>query len=104
MGAVPGLHSLQLANGPIIVAQPRAYPTPLSWIFFAGDLLDGIWLGFIGWFLLSSAQSANVYDPNRPAEAKSPSNEGLWLTSALVMLLGAGLSLLSTGLFVSVLR
>ncbi len=30
------------------------------WIFFAGDLLDGIWFGFIGWFLLSAAQSANA--------------------------------------------
>ena len=30
------------------------------WIFFAGDILDGIWLGFIGWFLLSAAQSANA--------------------------------------------
>jgi Zn-dependent protease/predicted transcriptional regulator len=30
------------------------------WIFFVGDLLDGIWLGFIGWFLLSAAQSANA--------------------------------------------
>jgi CBS domain-containing protein len=30
------------------------------WLFFAGDLLDGIWFGFIGWFLLSAAQSANA--------------------------------------------
>jgi Zn-dependent protease/CBS domain-containing protein len=29
------------------------------WIFFAGSILNGIWLGFIGWFLLSAAQSAN---------------------------------------------
>jgi len=30
------------------------------WLFFfTGDLLDGLWLGFIGWFLLSAAQSAN---------------------------------------------
>jgi CBS domain-containing protein len=29
------------------------------WIFFAGSILDGLWLGFIGWFLLSAAQSAN---------------------------------------------
>lgn len=29
------------------------------WLFFAGQILDGIWIGFIGWFLLSSAQSAN---------------------------------------------
>ena len=30
------------------------------WIFFAGSIVDGIWLGFIGWFLLSAAQSANA--------------------------------------------
>ncbi len=30
------------------------------WIFFAGDILDGIWFGFIVWFLLSAAQSANA--------------------------------------------
>ncbi len=29
------------------------------WLFFTVSILDGIWLGFIGWFLLSSAQSAN---------------------------------------------
>jgi Zn-dependent protease/CBS domain-containing protein len=28
-------------------------------LFFGGDLLDGIWIGFVGWFLLSAAQSAN---------------------------------------------
>jgi Zn-dependent protease/CBS domain-containing protein len=27
--------------------------------FFAGNLLGGIWIGFIGWFLLSAAQTAN---------------------------------------------
>jgi CBS domain-containing protein len=30
------------------------------WIFFVGDILDDIWLGFIGWFLLSAAQAANA--------------------------------------------
>ena len=30
------------------------------WIVFTGSILDGIWLGFIGWFLLSAAQSANT--------------------------------------------
>jgi CBS domain-containing protein len=30
------------------------------WIFFAGSILDGLWFGFIGWFLLSAAQSANT--------------------------------------------
>ena len=30
------------------------------WLIFAGDLLDGIWFGLIGWFLLSGAQSANT--------------------------------------------
>jgi Zn-dependent protease/CBS domain-containing protein len=29
------------------------------WLFFAGNFIDGLWFGFIGWFLLSSAQSAN---------------------------------------------
>ena len=45
-----------------------------------------------------------LYDPNRPAEAKIHSFEGLWLTSGLVLVIGAGLSLIFTGLFVSVLR
>jgi Zn-dependent protease/predicted transcriptional regulator len=29
------------------------------WLFFGGNVLNGIWIGFIGWFLLTSAQSAN---------------------------------------------
>jgi Zn-dependent protease/CBS domain-containing protein len=29
------------------------------WLIFAGDLLDGLWIAFIGWFLFSGAQSAN---------------------------------------------
>lgn len=29
-------------------------------LFFRGDLFDGIWFGFIGWFLLSGAQSAST--------------------------------------------
>jgi Zn-dependent protease/CBS domain-containing protein len=29
------------------------------WQFFGGNVLNGIWIGFIGWFLLLSAQSAN---------------------------------------------
>jgi Zn-dependent protease/CBS domain-containing protein len=29
------------------------------WLIFGGDFLDGIWLGLIGWFLLTGAQSAN---------------------------------------------
>lgn len=29
------------------------------WQLFTGSVLNGIWLGFIGWFLLSAAQSAN---------------------------------------------
>jgi hypothetical protein len=45
-----------------------------------------------------------LYDPNRPTEAKIRSFEGLWLTPGLVMVIGAGLSLILTGLFVSVLR
>jgi CBS domain-containing protein len=30
------------------------------WLIFAGNVLDGVWIGFIGWFLLSAAQSANA--------------------------------------------
>jgi Zn-dependent protease/CBS domain-containing protein len=30
------------------------------WLFFAGDLLAGIWTGFIGWFVLNAAQSATA--------------------------------------------
>ena len=45
-----------------------------------------------------------LYDPHRPAEARIRSFEALWLTSGLFMVLGAGFSLLFTGLFVSVLR
>ena len=45
-----------------------------------------------------------LYDPNRPAEAKIRSFEGLWFTSGLVMVMGAGWSLLIIGLLVSVLR
>lgn len=29
------------------------------WAFFAGDFFTGIWLGFIGWFLLNAARTAN---------------------------------------------
>ncbi len=45
-----------------------------------------------------------LYDPNRPTEAKIHSFEGLWLASGLVLIIGAGLSLILTGLFVLVLR
>ena len=45
-----------------------------------------------------------LYDPNHPSEAIIHSFEGLWLTSGLVMVIGAGLSLIFTDLFVSVLR
>ncbi|MHB8597122.1 MAG: site-2 protease family protein [Ktedonobacteraceae bacterium] len=45
-----------------IVGQIIAYLFILVGIFFffTGNLLDGIWLGFIGWFLLSSAQSVGT--------------------------------------------
>lgn len=45
-----------------IVGQIIAYLFILIGIFFffTGNILDGIWLGFIGWFLLSSAQSAGT--------------------------------------------
>src|SRR2546423_9900 len=44
-----------------VVGQIIAYLFILWGIFqfFGGDILDGIWIGFIGWFLLVSAQSAN---------------------------------------------
>ena len=29
------------------------------WQFFTGNILNGIWIGFIGWFLLSAAQATN---------------------------------------------
>jgi Zn-dependent protease/predicted transcriptional regulator len=31
------------------------------WLVFAGNLLNGLWLGFIGWFLLSGSQSASSH-------------------------------------------
>ena len=45
-----------------IIGQVIAYLFILLgiWIFFAGSILNGIWLGFIGWFLLNAAQSANA--------------------------------------------
>jgi Zn-dependent protease/CBS domain-containing protein len=30
------------------------------WQFFMGNILTGIWIGFIGWFMLNAAQSANT--------------------------------------------
>ena len=30
------------------------------WQFFSGNILGGIWIGFIGWFLLTASQSANT--------------------------------------------
>jgi Zn-dependent protease/CBS domain-containing protein len=44
-----------------ITGQVIAYLFILAgiWLFFGGNVLNGIWIGFIGWFLLSSAQSAN---------------------------------------------
>ena len=44
-----------------IVGQVIAYLFILVgiWLFFGGNLINGLWIGFIGWFLLSSAQSAN---------------------------------------------
>jgi Zn-dependent protease len=45
-----------------VTSQVIAYLLILAglWLLFGGDLLDGLWLGFIGWFLLNGAQSANV--------------------------------------------
>lgn len=44
-----------------IVGEVIAYLLILAgiWLFFTGDIIGGIWTGFIGWFLLSSARSAN---------------------------------------------
>ncbi len=48
----------------VIVGEVVAYLFILIglWLFFVGDILDGVWIGFIGWFLLSSARSANTQD------------------------------------------
>jgi len=45
-----------------------------------------------------------LYNPDRPSEAKIHSFEGLWLTPGLVMVLGAGLTLIFADLFMSFLR
>jgi Zn-dependent protease/CBS domain-containing protein len=29
------------------------------WLFFSGDIIGGFWIGFIGWFLLMAARTAN---------------------------------------------
>jgi Zn-dependent protease len=44
-----------------VVGQIIAYLFILAgiWLFFAGSFIDGLWFGFIGWFLLSSSQAAN---------------------------------------------
>lgn len=46
-------------NVTTVVGQAIAYLFILGgiWWLFSGDSLDGIWLGFIGWFMLSAAQS-----------------------------------------------
>ncbi len=45
-----------------VVGQTMAYLFILwgIWQFFVGNILNGIWIGFIGWFLLTAAQSANA--------------------------------------------
>jgi Zn-dependent protease len=45
-----------------VVGQIIAYLFILAgiWQFFTGNVLDGIWIGFIGWFMLSAAQSARA--------------------------------------------
>jgi Zn-dependent protease len=44
-----------------LVGQMIAYLMILTglWLLFGGDVIDGLWIGFIGWFLLSGAQSAS---------------------------------------------
>jgi Zn-dependent protease/CBS domain-containing protein len=46
----------------ILVGQVVAYLIILGgiWLFIIGSLLSGIWIGFLGWFLLSGAQSAHT--------------------------------------------
>jgi Zn-dependent protease/CBS domain-containing protein len=45
------------------VGQVIAYLFILAglWEFFIGNFLDGLWIGFTGWFLLTAAQSANTH-------------------------------------------
>jgi Zn-dependent protease/CBS domain-containing protein len=45
-----------------IVGQIIAYLFILLgiWLFFTGNTFNGLWFGFIGWFLLSSAQSVRM--------------------------------------------
>lgn len=54
--------SERATNITTIVGQMIAYLFILLgiWLFFGGDTLDGIWIGFIGWFLLNAAQSARA--------------------------------------------
>jgi Zn-dependent protease/predicted transcriptional regulator len=44
-----------------IVGQTIAYFFILAgiFLFFGGSILNGLWIGFIGWFLLTASQSAN---------------------------------------------
>jgi len=45
-----------------LVGQAMAYLLILGgiWLLFRGNLLAGIWIGFLGWFLLTGAQSAHA--------------------------------------------
>ena len=45
-----------------LVGQAMAYLLILGgiWLLFGGNLLSGIWIGFLGWFLLIGAQSAHT--------------------------------------------
>jgi len=45
----------------VYVGQAFAYLLILVgvWLFFTGDFIDGLWSGFIGWFLLQAAQTEN---------------------------------------------
>lgn len=44
-----------------LVGQAIAYLFILAgvWLFFSGNIINGLWFGFIGWFLLQAAQAAN---------------------------------------------
>jgi Zn-dependent protease len=45
-----------------LVGQAVAYLFILwgVWLFFDGNVIGGLWIGFIGWFLLQAAQAANT--------------------------------------------
>jgi Zn-dependent protease/CBS domain-containing protein len=49
-------------NAAVFVGEAIAYLFIVAgiWWLFSGSVVDGLWLGFIGWFLLSAAQSVHA--------------------------------------------